>query len=194
MTYKKITIWSTKGGVGKTSICAELHFRLGFPVVTNEEDSMLSTVIDNDCLKILKPKEKIQNYNNNILFDFGGYIDNRIINALEQSNYIIIPTIPSILDIQGCLNTVKIVEKYNSNIVIIINKTDKKDDYNNVIKIFDDLKINKIFEIKKSSAFQNIFIKQKSIKEIIKLNPLFRYSYNKLDKQLQVIVDYFTLK
>jgi len=190
MKSKKITIWSTKGGVGKTSICAELHFRLGWPVVTNEEDSMLSTIINSDKLKILKPKEKIQSYNNNILFDFGGYIDHRIVDALEQSDCVIVPTLPEIPDIQGCLNSIKSIMEYNKNIVVIVNKTEDKNDFLNVKNIILDVFNVHLFEIKKTRAIPNIYINKKSILQIMENNKLLNYVYRKIDIQFTNIITY----
>ena len=59
MTDKKITIWTTKGGCGKTNISAELALQLSYPVITNEQESMLSNVINPDKLLILESNCKL---------------------------------------------------------------------------------------------------------------------------------------
>ena len=56
---KKITVWTTKGGCGKTNISAELILRLNYPAITNEKNSMLSHVIEKDRLLILGDKQDI---------------------------------------------------------------------------------------------------------------------------------------
>ena len=53
MTDKKITIWTTKGGCGKTNISAELALQLSYPAITNEQESMLANVISKDKLLML---------------------------------------------------------------------------------------------------------------------------------------------
>jgi len=53
MTEKKITIWTKKGGCGKTNIAGELALRLEYPAITNEQESMLSVIIPKDRLKML---------------------------------------------------------------------------------------------------------------------------------------------
>jgi len=189
MKSKKITIWSTKGGVGKTSICAELHFRLGWPVVTNEEDSMLSTIINSDKLKILKPKEKIQDYDNNILFDFGGYFDNRIIDALEQSTFIVIPVVPNAIDIQGTINSINNVREYNKNIIVVVNRIKDINEYIHVQHILFKLGQFKYFGLNETKALPNIFKKKKSISQMTS-NALLKYVYRKIISQLEDIVLY----
>jgi hypothetical protein len=64
-------------GCGKTNITAELALRLEYPVITNEQESMLSFVISKEKLKVLGVNEDIPYFNCGMLFDFGGYIDER---------------------------------------------------------------------------------------------------------------------
>ena len=42
MIDKKIAIWTTKGGCGKTNISAELALQLGYPAITNEQREHVS--------------------------------------------------------------------------------------------------------------------------------------------------------
>jgi len=187
--YKKVTIWSTKGGVGKTSICAELHFRLGFPVVTNEKLSMLPSIVDNKLLKILDDKEKIQNYNNNIIFDFGGYVDNRIIDALKQSNYVIVPVTANAIDLQGCIDTIASIKDYNSNIIIAINKVKNKKDIEFTKNVLSKLGIFKYFTINDSKAMANIFKQKSSVTTMMK-NKLLNYIYRNINSQIAVLAEH----
>ncbi|MDH5647379.1 MAG: hypothetical protein OEY79_02340 [Anaplasmataceae bacterium] len=189
MKSKKITIWSTKGGVGKTSICAELHFRLGWSVVTNERYTMLGVMIEENNLKILKSNEKIHNYEGNIIFDFGGYIDTRIVNAIEQSTCIIVPTSNSDIDIQGTIDTIYTVQKYNIPIVVIINRIRHMDDCQYTLESISKLGDFKYFYINESKAIFNLFRKKKSIINIIE-NKFMRYVYRNINIQFDSITSY----
>jgi len=189
MKSKKITIWSTKGGVGKTSICAELHFRLGWPVVTNERRSMLRFLVDEKKLKLLDPKESIPNIKGDMLFDFGGYIDERVISAVKQSDYIIIPTLYEIPDIQGCIDTINSVKDYNKNIIVIINKISSSNLLqfaNETLSKIDGLQIK---NLNQSRAFPNIYKYKNGILDIVKDNPLLKFSYRKILKQFDDIMN-----
>ena len=175
MKSKKITIWSTKGGVGKTSICAELHFRLGFPVVTNDEYSILSNIIGTKKLKILSKTEKIANYHTSMLFDFGGYIDNRIIDAIEQSTCIIVPISNSDIDIQGAIDTVINLLPYKKDINIIIgNRIKSNNDLIIIKEAFEKLEIKEFYCLNESKAFFNMFKRRMSIIKMIE-NNFYKY-------------------
>lgn len=190
MKEKKITIWTKKGGCGKTNISAELALRLEYPAITNEQESMLSVILPKDRLKILEPNESVPNFDCGMVFDFGGYIDTRIIEALKQSDYILIPTLPEISEIQSCISTIQAIKKYNHNIIIIANKTENKDDFQTITEAIKQIGDYTVFEIKKSRALPSIYTEKKSIKQIMKDSPLLKYSYRKVSQQFDELIKY----
>ncbi|MBM3467484.1 MAG: ParA family protein [Alphaproteobacteria bacterium] len=190
MTDKKITIWTTKGGCGKTNISAELALQLSYPVITNEQESMLSSIINTDRLLILKPNQEIPDMNCGVIFDFGGYIDQRLEKVLTISDVILVPTLPEISDIQGCINSLQTIQKYNKNIAIIVNKTESSKDFENVESIITKIGTYPLFEIKKSRALPNIYLKKQSIKDMSDESPLERYSYRKILEQFNCLIKY----
>lgn len=187
---KKYTIWTKKGGCGKTNIACELAIRLEYPAITNEEESMLSVLLPKERLKILAQNEKVPNIDCGVIFDFGGYIDSRIIDAIKQSHYVIVPTLPEISDIQSCISTIQAIKKYNQNIVIIANKTETKEDLDTVTNAIKQIGDYPVFEIKKSRALPNIYIEKKSIKQIVTENPLLKYNYRKISSQFDELIQY----
>lgn len=187
---KKYTIWTKKGGCGKTNIAGELALRLKYPAITNEMESMLSVLLPQERLKILAPNEKVPNIDCGIIFDFGGYIDNRIIDAIKQSDYVIVPTLPEISDIQSCISTIQAIKKYNQNIVVIANKTETKEDLQTVIHAIKQIGKYPVFEIKKSRALPSIYIEKQSIEQIVKQSPLLKYNYRKVSEQFDELLKY----
>ncbi len=187
---KKILIWTIKGGCGKTNISAELALRFNYPAITNEKGSMLSHILSEERIKILSDNEEAPNYDVGMIFDFGGYIDNRIKDIARKSDFVIIPTLPEVSDIQGCINTVQNIKKFNRNIVIIANKTKGTDDVNFVKETINEIEDLPVFEIKESRALPNIYIEKKSIQKMMKDNPLLRYSYRKINKQFCDLSEY----
>ena len=185
---KKITIWTTKGGCGKTSISAELALRLQYPVITNEKNSMLSHVIGKDRLLILQEEQDIPDLDTGVIFDFGGFIDNRLVKVLKLSDIVIVPTLPEASDIQGCIYSLSTIKNYNSNAIVVVNKTENKKDFISVKSIINDIDNLPIFEIKKSRAFPNIYIKKQSIKEMSNHSPLDKYNYRKVLEQLDYLI------
>lgn len=193
MTDKKITIWTTKGGCGKTNISAELALQLSYPVITNEQESMLSSVINADKLLILEPKQEIPDMDCGVIFDFGGYIDQRLKKVLTISDVILVPTLPEISDIQGCINSLQTIQKYNKNIVVIVNKTESAKDFKNVESIINKIGTYPLFEIKKSRALPNIYLKKQSIKDMCDESPLEKYSYRKVLEQFNCLIKYIII-
>lgn len=190
MKDKKITVWTKKGGCGKTNISAELILRLEYPAITNEQESMLSVILPTERLKILSPTESVPNFDCGMVFDFGGYIDKRIIEALKQSDYILVPTLPEVSEIQSCISTIQAIKKYNQNIVVIANKTENKDDFKTITEAIKQIGDYPVFEIKKSRALPNIYTEKKSIKQIMRESPLLKYSYRKVSEQFNELIKY----
>ncbi len=190
MTDKKITIWTTKGGCGKTNISAELALQLSYPVITNEQESMLSSLISPEKLLVLESNQEIPDIDCGVIFDFGGYIDQRLKKVLTISDVILVPTLPEISDIQGCINSLQTIQKYNKNIVVIVNKTESAKDFENVESIIDKIGTYPLFEIKKSRALPNIYLKKQSIKDMCDESPLEKYSYRKVLEQFNCLIKY----
>ena len=190
MTEKKITIWTKKGGCGKTNIAGELALRLEYPAITNEQESMLSVIMPKDRLKMLESNEDVPNFDCGMVFDFGGYIDARIIEALKQSDYILVPTLPEVSEIQSCISTIQAIKKYNKNIVVIANKTESKEDFETIQEAIKQIGDYPVFEIKKSRALPNLYTEKKSIKQLMEESPLLRYSYRKVSKQFDDLIKY----
>ncbi|MCC8416975.1 MAG: hypothetical protein LN588_00175 [Rickettsia endosymbiont of Bryobia graminum] len=67
---KKIVIWTSKGGCGKTNISAELILRLNYPSITNERESMLATILDKNRLLILKDNQNVPHIDCGVVFDY----------------------------------------------------------------------------------------------------------------------------
>ena len=190
MTDKKITIWTTKGGCGKTNISAELALQLSYPAITNEQESMLANVISKDKLLILKHNQEIPDMDCGVIFDFGGYIDKRLEKVLLLSYIILVPTLPEISDIQGCINSLQTIQNYNKKIAVIVNKTESVKDFESVESIINEIGEYPLFEIKKSRALPNIYIRKQSIKDMCNKSPLDRYSYRKVLEQFNCLIKY----
>jgi MinD-like ATPase involved in chromosome partitioning or flagellar assembly len=188
---KKLLIWSIKGGVGKTNIATELALRLDLPIITNEPYTTLSVIFDSKRLLQLKPNEKVPNFNHPMIFDFGGYIDNRIVDVIKQVDVILIPTIPEVTDIQMLIHTIMEIKEHNSNMAIIVNKYESEKDIESVQDVINKQFNNiPIFAIKKTRALPNIYVAKKSVKKMMEDSPLLNYSYKKVDKQFDEIVEF----
>jgi len=191
----KITIWSLKGGVGKTSIALNLALSCNCKIITNERYSLLTDVLNEENLLQLGVSEKIPQLGkeDKIIFDMGGTVDKRIIDCLKQSELVLVPTTANDIDIQGCISTVMELQDYieKEKITIIVNNTTGKKDLEKVRSIINQICEHKykFFELKRSRALVNIFDSKKSIKEMSKKG-LRKNSYRKINEQFNNLINF----
>ena len=96
-----ISIASTKGGVGKTSLAFSLAKDLGWRYATNDISVAL-----NKYSKARYHQGKIPLYEDTV-YDFGGFIDKNADEIMRQSDIIIVPTINDQNSIMKSLTTIK---------------------------------------------------------------------------------------
>jgi len=192
----KITIYNVKGGVGKTRIALNLALTMQFAIITNEVYSpTIEKVLDEKQFMKLKPDDDLEIYPDkfDIIFDFGGFIDKRVVNALQQSDWVIVPTINEFDDMSATISIIQEIEELNKNIIIVANKT-QRGDFEHVQKAMKQYYDYPVFEIKLSRAFPNISNEGKSIKEMAAEGGLKAFTYKALNKQCDDLINFISQK
>ncbi|MDD2840225.1 MAG: hypothetical protein PHY80_03825 [Rickettsiales bacterium] len=191
---KKIVIFNIKGGQGKTSLAINLALTMNAGVITNDVYSPLEKVLpENQFIKVGLNSDfpNIPEDNSLLIYDLGGWLDVRSIQLFEQADLIIIPIINDFINNQVAINTIEEVKKYNDNILIIANRTEKKD-YEEINTIMQEIYKGKfpVMELKRTTAFSKIFAKSKSIEKIIEDDKLLAFSYREVQKQIDDIINF----
>jgi cellulose biosynthesis protein BcsQ len=191
---KKITIYTLKGGEGKTTLACAIALEGDWAIITNDVHSDLTTAIKEENYLVLDPHHplptKEELHGANIIFDPGGFLDERMIDAIKMSDYVIIPVTEfgKKLNTERFIASVFEIEQHNKNIVIVLNKI--TDDSAKMAK--EELKRQKytypVFEIKKNEAFEIMLNEGVAISEIIKRGGLFKRWFSQVDTQLQKLI------
>lgn len=193
-----ITVYNFKGGQGKSKISINLALTMDYAIITNDLCSSNDLLLPKERFLKINKDEKFPEglkTEDNIIFDLGGYIDNRVIDVLKISDVILVPVIQESNDeenIRVTIKTIDSIKKYNNNIIIIANKIEKKSGKgSDLLELKDTL--NKLYDfpiypIKKSKVVGNIFKKKKSIKEISEENGLNAFLYKEIVEQFEFLI------
>jgi len=167
-----ITFFNKKGGVGKTSLAYNVARDLNFYLLSND-DSIIESSYENKAM-IMEKIKLIKNQN--VVYDLGGFVDMNIVDILKASDIIIVPTIADVNSLKRTINSVKELQAFNKNIIVVGNIIRGKQlDF---ITKYIDIK----FSIRESKIFQTSLIERKSINEIVNESNLNAYRYRNIYK------------
>jgi len=162
-----------------------------FYVVTNDVHSPIDDVIGEDRALRMGMRDPLPEVPEgiNLIYDFGGYPDARIIDAAKQADVVIVPIIyESPLEMQVTLNALGEIEKYNDKIVIVLNKA-KAGDFERAKAVFEQFDIHyPVFEVKQSTAFSRAIEHKKSLQQMVDESPLFSFHYSKPLEQVRNLI------
>jgi cellulose biosynthesis protein BcsQ len=155
-------VYSIKGGVGKTTLSVQISQMLDFTYVTNDSHSSAHNLMPEEK-GFLVSKEEYNEipYDENVVYDFGGFKDTRINDIVKQAQKIVIPTLTSIVDLQATLATLKDVIEINKNILIVVNRA-KNNNKANELKEYLKEEISKEY---KDINIPIIFVRESSVLE-----------------------------
>jgi cellulose biosynthesis protein BcsQ len=155
-------VYSIKGGVGKTTLSVQISQMLEHTYVTNDSHSSAHNLMPEEkgFLVSIEEYEEIP-YDDNVVYDFGGFKDTRINDIIKQANKIVIPTLTSIVDVQATMATLKDVIEINKNIILVVNRAKNNNKATELKEYLAD-------EIKKLDSNINIpiiFVRESSVLE-----------------------------
>lgn len=181
----RIMVYNFKGGVGKTGIALNIALTMDFNYITNEVLNPLEDLLEEGTYIKLRRDQNVPILDDefNVVYDFGGYIDKRAIKALNDSDVVIIPTKNEQLDLTVTVNTIQEIEPYNNNIIVVANMSEKGDFESVQAVMNNNYPEYKVFEIKKSRAIPNIFVKKISVQAMTEKGGLNAWNFKKVNEQ-----------
>lgn len=194
--------YSRKGGQGKTTHAVAYARHVGAHFVTFDYDNgtrgLYENMIPEGRFHEITPTGELVAYaGESHVFDFGGYLDDRIIKTAKVCDQCVVPiAFQSPAEIKPFIDTVAELAKHNSNIVLLINNTEREyiDELKEAIRKnfdFPIFVIPKTKFISKLSVYQETPIELYEGREVSllqrhhlkKLAPIFREFYDYLSKE-----------
>lgn len=176
----KIAVWSYKGGVGKTAIAYSLAVDLDYNLVTNDFSNILQNY------RKARLKIGATEAEENTIYDFGGFQDEKAKIITRQCDVILIPTIA---DANSIMKSIQMATEFrNQRIIIVANMLESEKDKQDIIKIMNHHFPNiEIQCIRKGKLFK------KASEE--RISPTQLYNKDNLNKHIYATVfkDYLTL-
>lgn len=169
----KLVIYSTKGGVGKTSLAASLAMDLNYPLITND----LSNII-NMYSKAKYRTGKLPVFESDVVYDFGGFKDPNASEIIETCDLLLVPITP---DFNALLKGLETIRMFKHKKIIVIGNNielekDKKDIEMIINQYFGSLNIE-FFYIRKTKMFKNAMEAGLSALKLFEKDNLSRHTY-----------------
>ena len=204
----KITLYTLKGGAGKTPLSMLFALDKEFAVGTNESYDMYSDFMPQERLLFVQSDEEFPHIPDDIdvVFDLAGTMtkhDYSILSAIRQSDVVLIPIWNNIGSIRGGLKSISAVAGHNPNIIVIATKLSTKSrkkgqtweesqDFmavkNAVLTLEEDLGfIPKVLPLKFSEVFETLLRDYVSVHQLAAGSGLAAYTHRELLQQIDDI-------
>ena len=182
-----ITIVNFKGGVGKSMIAHQLISGFGFRGCEIDPYGSLSDRLPETVKRVEIREKYLETPLEETIFDFGGFDDVKLDQAVGYSDLIIIPFIPTLETIQGTVDTLVRVAPMNKPILMVPNMSQKENDIADAKFVFEETLGFEIemFPIPMSVGLQTAINENKSIIELSKQGGIKAYAYKKGASLLQ---------
>lgn len=208
----KVTVYSGKGGAGKTPISLNLALNNQWAIGTNDTISVLSILqsLPEDTIAEIPPNEEFPKFDpeTDIVFDLGGALAKAsspsILSAIKQSNCVLVPIENTLQSIAGGILTINEIKPYAKKIAVVATKlkrtrhelkavpVERTQAFLNITGELTEAALGDIpvLPLRFSEGFDAIFKEGLSIEQIVGQGGLRAYSYRDLKKELDAISEF----
>lgn len=185
-----IVITNQKGGVGKSMIAHQLITQYGFLGVEIDPYGDLAERLPQQVQKI-GLTDTLPTDVENTIFDFGGFDDVKVDQAVALSDLVIIPFIATPESLQATIKTVNKVKEFDKPILFIANMSQKEQDIQEAKFVFDDILGFEchLVTLPLSVALQTAIFENRSVVEMMNEGGLKKFAYKRASENIQKIFE-----
>jgi chromosome partitioning protein len=181
----EIVVFNVKGGAGKTMLTRELS--LYFDTLIMDLDpygyGLTEEIFGSDRVVTLGLEDDIPTVEEgDVVYDFGGFHDSRLSTASSNADLIIIPLIPTIVNMKGAIESYNIVREFEKPILFVINSVYNDSDRDQALEFIQENIKEDIdyFTIPNTRALQTAENEGMSIIEFANTNNFKKHTYKKI--------------
>ena len=180
-----ITVYNTKGGVGKSPISALIGKELDYKIITNDDS------VNEDYLSdIVEYQEKINiKDRNNVVVDLGGWIDTDTINILKASDVVLVPFNSKPNSIKRTISLISDLKELGINYNLIFTMYETVQEFDKTLEKFklEDIEVD--YKFPKTKLLDTLIEKNLRLSDIKKDKTLNNWYKNHLTIFKELIFD-----
>ena len=122
----RVSVITTDGGAGKTALSFALAKELNYYLLSND-DSVIEAVYK-DMAQITKKLPIIED----VVYDFGGFVDAGVLYIIKHSDIVIVPCINDLNSKMKAIKTINELKKYTNRFLVVATRLETQQDFKEI--------------------------------------------------------------
>jgi MinD-like ATPase involved in chromosome partitioning or flagellar assembly len=175
-----VAIYSSKGGVGKSSLAFSLSIDLNLGIITNDRCETYSVL--KDRVKYVEGSMPLAT----ALYDLGGFVTGYVLDVLHEADVVVIPVTPDFNAIKRALEIIS--EIGESKVVVVANMVESEEDYNFIKSTILEKGIVPIIPLKRTKLISNSLLTGRSARSLYEESGLTKYTFRYVWPQYEALL------